>query len=115
MARASLPFYIHASHAARAALGPNLLKAGLVALRAVIRQHGSLEIACQQITYGGSHFALSTRVNGTGDLVVELDIGDPRLAKRIILEDELRRTERQARDEARTILDAKRRLHARRS
>lgn len=114
MARASLPFYVHATHAARAALGPNLQKAGLAAIKAVIKQNRSLEIACQQISYCGRHFALSTRISGSGELVVELDIGDPRLEKRIILEDDLRRTERQARTEAQSVIDARRRLNAKR-
>jgi len=82
------------SVAVRKAAGPDLGKVARLALEAVLKNGGSLEIAHQQITYGKSHFALSSRIGSRGQLILELDIGNPALADRIILEHDLRWAER---------------------
>ena len=62
----------------------------MLALRAIIGPNKSLEIAHQQISFCGHELAFSSRVTESGELIVDLDIGDPRLADRIVLEEELR-------------------------
>jgi len=66
-------------------------------LRAILTHRKSLEVAHQQIRYGKHHLAFSSRVGSCGDLIVEIDLGDPGLDKRLFTEDELRRSEQQRR------------------
>jgi len=82
------------SVAVRKAAGADLGKVARLALEAVLKNGRCLEIAHQQITYGKSHFALSSRIGNRGQLILELDIGSPALANRIILEHDLRGAER---------------------
>lgn len=110
MVRSNLPVYVHASSAVRAALGAQLDKVALAAIRAILKNRGSVEVAFQQIEYRQNYLALSSRVTAGGDLVVEIDTGDPLLGQRLILEDEFQRAERQARDEDRKLKEARRRL-----
>ncbi len=70
----------------------------------------ALEVAHQQIEVGEHHIALSTRVTEAGDLIVDLELGDPRLAKRLITEEELRRANEQSRAKAGFARAKKRRL-----
>lgn len=82
------------SVAARKAAGSDLAKVARLALAAVLKNGRALEIAHQHIELGGTHFALSSRLGARGQLILELDLGDPRLAGRVVLEDELRQAER---------------------
>ena len=91
MNRAYLPFVLIPSHAARSLLGADLDKVGVLALRAILRHRKSLEVAHQQIRYRRHDLAFSSRIGERGDLVLELDIGDARLADRLILEEDLQR------------------------
>ena len=86
MARANFPFYFVATAAVEKAVGAQLQAVALAALKAMLRHGKGLEIAHQQITYGDVPLAFSSRVTKSGDLVLDLDLGDPRLASRIILE-----------------------------
>ena len=95
MDRAALPFLLVASPAARALAGRDLTKIAVLAMQAMIQQRRSIEVAHQQIRYRKHCFAFSSRVGRHGDLILELDIGDPRLADRLILETDLRRAELQ--------------------
>ena len=97
MNRAFLPFRFLPSRALVELLGNELHAIAVLAVKAVIRHRKSLEVAHQQIVYREHHIALSTRITTTGELVVDLDIGDPNLSDRIILEDELRRALQSAR------------------
>ena len=97
MRAAHLPFIIVPTHQARNALGASLGKAAVLALRAILTHRKSLEVAHQQIRYGNHHLAFSSRVGSRGDLIVEIDLGDPGLDKRLFTEDELRRSEQQRR------------------
>jgi hypothetical protein len=89
---AHLPFVIFPTHQARNALGASLGKAAVLALRAILSHRKSLEVAHQQIRYGKHHLAFSSRVGSRGDLIVEIDLGNPGLDNRLFTEDELRRS-----------------------
>jgi hypothetical protein len=95
--RAFLPFHVALSHAVAEKLGRRAERAAVLALRAILRNHRQLEVAHQQIQFGGHHLAFSSRITARGDLVIELDLGDPRLEGRIVLEDELRQATRRVR------------------
>jgi hypothetical protein len=90
MHRSALPFLFLPTHAASRLLGPHTSAAAVLALRAIIGRNKSLEVAHQQISFCGHELAFSSRVTESGELIVDLDIGNPRLADRIVLEDELR-------------------------
>jgi hypothetical protein len=94
----SLPFIILPSNAVRNLLGRDVPKAALIALRAVLANRKSLEVAHQQVRYGKHRIACSSRVSRAGDLVVELDVGDPQLDNIVVLEADLRRAETAARE-----------------
>jgi hypothetical protein len=96
MKRAHLPFLVVPSHAVAALIGRELEVVAVLALRAILQHRKGLEVAHQQIRYRNHDLAFSSRVSGGGNLMLELDVGDPRLGQRLILEDELRRTTRNA-------------------
>ncbi len=95
--RAFLPFHVLPSHAVAEKLGRRTERAAVLALRAILQGHRQLEVAHQQIQYNGHRLAFSSRITARGDLVIELDLGDPRLEDRIILEDELKQANRRMR------------------
>lgn len=95
--RAFLPFHVMPSHAVAEKLGRRTERAAVLALRAVLQGHRQLEVAHQQIQFNGHCLAFSSRITARGDLVIELEIGDPRLGERIILEDDLKRATRAVR------------------
>jgi hypothetical protein len=97
MQRALFPIIYSASPAAVRAAGGKLNEAVILALRAILKHGRSIEVAHQQIRFGGQDLSFCSRITARGDLVIELDLGDARLAGRIILEDELKRAERKAR------------------
>jgi len=102
MPTAQLPFFIVASQPARKLLGANLGKAAVVALRAMLFHRKSLEVAHQQVRFGKHELAFSSRIGKNGDLILNLDLGDPALAGRLILENDLRRAEQTAHANARS-------------
>ncbi|MFA6968949.1 MULTISPECIES: hypothetical protein [Bosea] len=91
MQRNPFPIVVHPSAAVRRLIGPDLDAIAGLALRALLLNQRSIEIAHQQIAYRSHHLAFSSRIGSQGDLIIELDIGDPRLAGRVILEEEIRR------------------------
>ena len=95
MHRASLPILMTATPAARALLGPNLPKVAVLAVQAILRHRRGIEVAHQQVRYGKHHFAFSSRIGREGDLILDLDVGDPALENRIVLDADLRRIERE--------------------
>jgi len=97
MHRSFLPFLFQPSPAATRLLGRRCADAALLALRAILAHNRSLEVAHQQIRFGGHDFAFSSRITAGGDLVIDLDVGDPRLENRIVLEAELRAATRTVR------------------
>jgi hypothetical protein len=94
MDRAFLPILLIPSHAARNALGSDLGKVALLAVKAIFQNRRGIEVAHQQIRYRKCDFAFSSRIGSRGDLILELDLGDPRLGHRIILEEDLQRASR---------------------
>jgi hypothetical protein len=91
MHRAFLPILVIPTQAARRALGSDLQKVAVLAAKAMIRRGKSLEVAHQQIRFADHDLAFCSRIGAKGDLILELDLGDPRLSDRIILEEELQR------------------------
>jgi hypothetical protein len=94
MHRASLPILTTATPAARKLLGPELPKVAVLAVQAILRHRRGIEVAHQQIRYRKHHFAFSSRIGRHGDLILDLDVGDPALENRIVIEADLRRAER---------------------
>jgi hypothetical protein len=109
MHRSALPFLFLPSNAARALLGRHAAAAAVLALKAIIARHKTLEVAHQQISFAGHHLAFSSRVTPAGDLIVDLDVGDARLAERIVLEDELRAANHKVRGVEQNRRDRRRR------
>jgi hypothetical protein len=97
MKRAFFPIAYTASPSVIERIGPELNRAAILALRAILRNGRSLEVAHQQIRFAGLDLAFSSRISALGDLIVEFEIGDPRLANRVILEEDLRHAESKAR------------------
>jgi hypothetical protein len=94
MAEVFLPIFVIPTLAARQALAADLAKVAVLAMKAILRNRRGIEVAHQQIRYRRRDFAFSSRIGARGDLIIELDLGDPKLSDRIILEDDLRRAAR---------------------
>jgi hypothetical protein len=97
------PIFVYPSLAVRRMLGPDTDKVAALALRAVLKNRRSLEIAHQQVQWRSRHFAFSSRIGSEGDLILELDIGDPRLEGRVVLEEDMKRIARAGRDKAKPV------------
>src|SRR3569833_3449766 len=93
MERANLPFLLIASPAARVSLGRDLHKVAVMALQAILRNGRGVEVALQQIDYRKRPIAFSSRIGQMGDLILELDVGDPSLAGRLFLEQDFQKTQ----------------------
>jgi len=101
MQRHPFPIFVYPSAEVRRSLGPDTDKVAALALRAALKNRRSLEIAHQQVVWRNRCFAFSSRIGIKGDLIVELDIGDPRLKDRVVLEDEFERAAKAGRDKNR--------------
>jgi hypothetical protein len=110
MVRSNLPVYIEPSRTVSELLGSHIGYVALLAIRSILKNRRGIEVAYQQILYRGHHLALSSRITARGDLVIEIDVGDPSLAQRLILEDELRSAERRTREEDRKVREARHKL-----
>lgn len=97
MRRALFPFQFLPTHRVVELLRGDISQVAVLALKAVLRNRRSLEVAHQQIVFRGHPFAFSSRVSQAGELYLELDVGDPRLGDRLVLEDELRKAGRKIR------------------
>jgi hypothetical protein len=97
MNRAYLPFLFRPSPAIVALLGPDIDRVAVLAVRALLRNGRSLEVAHQQIRFRTHSFAFSSRIGAQGDLIVDMDVGDPKLEGRIVLEEDLARAVRRVR------------------
>jgi hypothetical protein len=113
MVRSNLPVYIEPSRKVSERLGSQVGDMALLAIRAILKNRRGIEVAYQQILYRGHHLALSSRITAGGDLAIAIDLGDPSLAKRLILEDELQGAERRAREENWKVREARRKLRSR--
>ena len=96
MDRASLPILLVASPALRWALKDDLKKVAVLAMQALIRNRKTLEVSLQQIEYRELPIVFSSRIGRMGDLILELDIGNPALGGRLFLEKDLRAAEAEA-------------------
>lgn len=90
------PVTIHPTAEARQALGLNLVSAGKAAWREIARRRQGLEYAHLQISYAGVTLAICSRLRADGVIIIEVGIGDPRQAARVVPAAELRRAEAQA-------------------
>ena len=97
MFRVQTPVIVVATTEARAALGVRLRAAGLAAWREIARRGQGLEMAYFQINHDGVTLAVSSRLRRDGLIEIELDLGDPRQAARVIPAAQLRRAEARAR------------------
>jgi hypothetical protein len=88
------PFYFHASPALSAKLGARLGAAARAAIRAILLSHRRFDVAHQHVMLDGVSITFSSRIGARGDILVELDVGDPGLANRTILEADLHDAER---------------------
>jgi len=97
MTRAYLPFIFNPAVPVVEALGVEAERVAVLAARALLRHARAIEVAHEQVSWRGKAYAFSSRISARGELVIDLDIGDPRLAHHIVLEDELRVTSRRMR------------------
>ncbi len=97
MFRVQAPVAVIFSTEARAALGARLRAAGLAAWRELARRGAGLEMAHFQIVHQGVTLAVCSRLRPDGIIEIELGLGDPRQAARVIPAAELRRAEARAR------------------
>ena len=97
MFRVHAPVIVIFSTEARAALGTQQHAAGLAAWRALAGLGQGLEMAHFQIAAVGVTLAVSSRLRKDGFIVVELGLGDPRQAARVIPAAQLRQAEARAR------------------
>ena len=92
MDRVSLPFLLIATPAARALAARDLHTVAILAFGAILQKR-SVEIAHLQVRYRKHAFAVSSRIGRYGDMILEIDAGDPKLGGRVILEADLRQAE----------------------
>jgi len=97
MFRVQAPVVVVFSTEARAALGAQQHAAGLAAWRALAGLGQGLEMAHFQIVAAGVTLAVSSRLRKDGFIVIELGLGDPRQAARVIPAAQLRQPEARAR------------------
>ena len=97
MDRVSLPFLLISTPAARAAAGRDLHTVAVLAFRAILEKRAGIEVAHLQVRYRKHCFAVSSRIGRHGDMVLEIDVGNPALQDRVIFDADLRRAELQQR------------------
>ena len=103
MFQVQAPVVIVPSTEARAALGIQLRPAAMAAwleiarCRAAARRGKGIEMAHFQIVHTGVTLAVCSRLRPDGFIEIELGIGDPRQAARVIPAAQLQRAEAQAR------------------
>jgi hypothetical protein len=98
MFQVQAPVVIVPSAEARAALGAQVRPAALAAWREIARRGEGIEMAHFQIVHTGVTLAVCSRIRPDGFIEIELGMGDPRQAARVIPAAQLRRAEAQARD-----------------
>ncbi len=95
MFQVQAPVVIVPSTEARAALGPQIRPAALAAWRELARRGEGLEMAHFQIVHTGVTLAVCSRLRPDGFIEIEIEIGlgDPKQAARVIPAAQLRRAE----------------------
>lgn len=104
MFQVQAPVIIVPSAEARAALGVQLRPAGLAAWREIARRGEGLEMAHFQIVHTGVTLAVCSRLRRDGFIEIELGLGDPKQAARVIPAAQLRRAEARLRGQGRLSL-----------
>ncbi len=99
--RAFLPFLFLPSHAVAHMLGRQAERAAVLALRAILQDHRQLEVAPAD-PFRRAPLDVFLAHHGAWGAGGRLDIGDPRLEGRIILEDDLKNATRRVRGVAPT-------------
>jgi hypothetical protein len=90
MQKHHFPISVYASPSLRTILKSQTEAVAGRALNEILKQNKSLEIAHQQFRWGSTPIVFSSRVSQAGYLIIDMDIGDERLSKRIVFEDDLR-------------------------
>lgn len=90
MQKHHLPISIFVSPSLRKILKQDADLVAGKALNAILRDNRSLEIAHQQFRWKSTPVVFSSRVTLSGYLIIDMDIGDERLANRIVLEKDFR-------------------------
>jgi hypothetical protein len=100
MFQVQAPVVIVPTAEARAALGAQVRPAALAAWREIARRGEGIEMAHFQIVHAGMTLAVCSRIRPDGFIEIEIGIGDPKQAARVIPAAALRRAEArvQARD-----------------
>ncbi len=93
MFQVQAPVVIVPSTEARAALGTQVRPAALAAWRELARRGEGLEMAHFQIVHAGVTLAVCSRLRPDGFIEIEIGLGDPRQAARVIPAAQLRRAE----------------------
>ena len=96
MFQVQAPVVIAPTTEARAALGAQLRPAALEAWREIARRGEGIEMAHFQVVHDGVTLAVCSRLRRDGFIVIELGLGDPKQAARVIPAAQLRRAEAQA-------------------
>ncbi len=84
MFRVLAPVVITPSAEARHALGAELRNAALAAWRAIARRGEGIEMAHLQIVHAGVTLAVCSQLRRDGLIAIEIGLGDPALAARVI-------------------------------
>jgi hypothetical protein len=93
MFQVKAPVIIHPTHEVRVALGRAVKEAGLAAWTEIARRGQGVEIAHMQIRLGDVTLAVCSRIRGDGFIVIEIGMGDPRQAARVVTAAQARRDE----------------------
>jgi len=87
------PIVIVPSTEARNALGAQVRPAALAAWKEIARRGQGIEMAHFQIVHSGVTVAVCSHLRADGFIAIELGLGDPRQAARVIPAEHLRRAE----------------------
>ncbi len=93
MFQVQAPVVIIPSNEASEALGVQVRPAALAAWREIARRGQGIEMAHFQIVHSGVTLAVCSRLRCDGLIEIELGLGDPRQAARVIPAAQLRRAE----------------------
>ena len=93
MFQVQAPVVINPTNEARLALGDQLRPAGLAAWREIARRGQGIEMAHFQIVHEGVTLAVCSRIRRNGFIEIELGLGDPKQAARVIPAAQFRRDE----------------------
>jgi hypothetical protein len=97
MFRVQAPVIIVPTTEARTALGVQLRPAALAAWREIARRGQGIEMAHFQVVHTGVTLAVCSRLRQDGFIEIEIGLGDPKQAARVIPAEQLRRAEAKVR------------------